>query len=445
MASSQQRLCPSDEGDEAGEGISDRNSNSGDSAMAVQNFAKTGAGSLHGAVLPVLTLKQLDEDPHGVFRQYRKDHAVVLHETGGYFVLRFADVDRLGKDPRVGPSGTSFPEALGISSGTTFDLFEYSMLTADGDVHRRRRAPLSRQFATRTINEMRQSIRGTADDLINGWYGDGEVDFFGEFAANLPARIIADLLGLPREDIPEFTLQVYEVTKIFSFGLNPDEIGKIEKAAQQLRVYSEKALDERRRSPREDFLSAFLAAATEAGEMSPQEILYQILPLIIGGTDTTRVALAAQLSLLLQHREQWEAVCDDPSLVPAAVSEAMRLEPSGAAAVRVPREDIDVDGTVIPAGQLVTLSTMSAMRDETVYDRPDVFDIRRTSQPRLHPIFGFGAHRCLGEALARAELEEGLSAIAARIPQLRLDTPPKINGHMGVRRIDGAMRVFWKP
>nr|WP_249792800.1 cytochrome P450 [Bradyrhizobium sp. BRP22] len=120
-------------------------------------------------------------------------------------------------------------------------------------------------------------------------------------------------------------------------------------------------------------------------------------------------------------------------------------EPSGAATFRVPREDLNVDGTVIPFGQLVTLSTMSAMRDETVYHCPDVFDIRRSNQPRLHPIFGFGAHRCLGEALARAELEESLSAIAARIPHLHLDRPPKIKGHMGVRRIDDAMWIFWKP
>ena len=123
----------------------------------------------------------------------------------------------------------------------------------------------------------------------------------------------------------------------------------------------------------------------------------------------------------------------------------MRFEPSGASTPRVTREKVDVGGTVIPAGQLVLFSTMSAMRDETTYSRPDVFDIHRTDQPRLHPIFGFGAHRCVGEALARAELEESLSALAGRIPQLRLDTLPEIKGHMGVRRIDGDMRVSWKP
>ena len=407
--------------------------------------AQNGPESFRSATLPVLTLKQLEEDPHGVFRQYRKDHAVVRHETGGYFVLRFAEVDRLGKDPRVGPSGTSFPASMGISSGPVFDLFTYSMITADGDVHPRRRAPLSRQFANRAINEMRQGIRRTADDLIDSWYGNGEVDFFGEFAAALPAHVIADMLGLPREEIPEFTVLVYQVSKIFSFGLSPDDIAKIEKAMERLRAYSEKALSERRRSPREDFLSVYLAAAAEEGKLRPEEQVYQILTLILGGSDTTRVALAAQLSLLLQHREQWDAVCNNSSLVPGAVAEAMRLEPSGAAGFRMPREDIDIDGTVIPAGQLITLSTMSAMRDEAVYDRPDVFDIRRTNQARVHPIFGWGAHRCLGEALARAELEEGLLAVAARIPQIHLATPPKIKGHMGVRRIEAAMHLFWKP
>jgi cytochrome P450 family 103 len=394
--------------------------------------------------IPTVTLRELEADPHGVFRAYRKEYPVVLHETSGYFVLRFSDVDRISKDPRFRPSGTGFPKMQGLSSGTIFDVFDFGMLTADDDVHRRRRAPFSRLFAARTISEMRRSIRRTAEDIIEEWYGLGEVNFFDEFAAKMPARIIADLLGLPREDIPEFTLLVYEVTKIFSFGLNSDDLAEIEKAGQKLREYVEKILKERRRSPCEDFLSAFLAAAAEAGEMSPEEILYQIFQLIVGGTDTTRVALAMQLALLCQHRDQWSEVCRDPALVPGAVAEAMRFEPSVGGTVRVTSEDVDVGGTVIPTGQLVTLSTMSAMRDENTYDRPDTFDIHRTNQPRLHPIFGYGAHRCIGEALARAELEESLSAITARIPKLELDVPPKITGHFGVRRID-AMRLSWKP
>ena len=412
--------------------------------MRAEICAKNFSVGSTGGEIPTVTLKQLETDPHAVFRAYRKQYPVVLHETGGYFVLRFADVDRLSKDSRFRPSGTSFPEMQGFSSGTMFDAFDHGMLTADGDVHRRRRAPFSRLFAARAITEMRPSIRRTAENLIEGWYGDGEVNFFDEFAAKMPARVIADLLGLPREDIPEFTLLVYEVTKVFSLGLSPGEIVEIERAGQQLREYVDKVLNERRRSPRGDFLSAFLAAAIEGGEMSPEEMLYQIFQLVVGGTDTTRVAIVMQVALLLQHRDQWDEVCRDPDRVSGAVAEAMRFEPSVGAVARVTSEDVDVGGTVIPAGQLVTLSTMSAMRDEMTYDRPDTFDIHRTNQPRLHPIFGYGAHRCIGEAIARAELEESLSAITARIPQLKLDVPPKIDGHFGIRRVD-AMRVSWKP
>jgi hypothetical protein len=185
-------------------------------------------------------------------------------------------------------------------------------------------------------------------------------------------------------------------------------------------------------------------AADLAAEMSPIEIIFQIVQLIVGGTDTTRVAIVMQVALLLQHHEQWMAVCRDPGLIPAAVEESMRFEPSVASISRVAAEDIEVGGAIIPAGSFVTLSTMSGMRDERAYDNPDVFNIRRVRQPRLHPIFGGGPHRCIGEMLARAELEESLAVLTALIPQLRLDQAPAIKGHFGIRRVD-TMRVSWVP
>jgi cytochrome P450 family 103 len=150
-----------------------------------------------------------------------------------------------------------------------------------------------------------------------------------------------------------------------------------------------------------------------------------------------------QLALLLEHREQWDAVCRDPSLIPGAVAEAMRFEPSSASFARVAVDEIELGDTVLPAHSLLMCSTMSAQRDESIYARPDAFDIRRTDQPRLHPIFGAGAHRCIGEALARAELEESLAALASRLPQLKLDRSPVIRGHVAVRRVD-TMRISWQ-
>jgi cytochrome P450 len=393
--------------------------------------------------LPPLTTERLDADPHGIFRLYRRTHSLVAHEAGGYFVLRLADVERLSKDPRARASETAFPEMHSVTDGALFDTFRFGMLTANGDAHRRRRSPFSRTFAARTITELRPHIRRSAEELVDGWYADGRVDFLEQFAAQVPARVISDLLGLPREDIPSFTKLVYQVSRFFSFSLTPDEIPDIEAAARQLQDYVERTLAERRRAPCDDFLSRFVAAADAASEMSRVEIIFQIVQLIIGGTDTTRVAIVMQVALLLQHREQWMAVCRDPGLIPAAVEEAMRFEPSVASIGRVAAEDIEVGGAIIPAGKFVTLSTMSGMRDERAYDNPDVFNIRRVHQPRLHPVFGGGPHRCIGEALARAELEESLAVLTARIPQLRLDQAPAIKGHSGIRRLD-AMRVSWR-
>ena len=394
--------------------------------------------------LPVLNVADLDADPHGMFRRYRAAYPFVGRETGGYLVLRHADIERLGNDPRTAASETVHPGLFGVTEGALFDFFEQGMLTANGAVHRRRRSPFSRSFAARTMADLRPHIRRSSEELIESWYADGQVEFVGQFAAQLPARVIGDLLGLPRADIPSFTKLVYLVTRFISASILPDEIPESEAACQQLRDYVEKTLEDRRRAPRDDFLSDFLAKADAAGELSPLEIIFQIVQLIVGGTDTTRVAIVVQLALLLQHREQWDAVCRDPSLIPGAVAEAMRFEPSVASFARVTTEDIEVGGAVLPARQFVILSTMSGARDEEAYERPDVFDIRRTDQPRLLPAFGGGAHRCIGEALARVELEESLAALAARIPQLQLDEAPVIKGHGGIRRVD-TMRISWQP
>jgi cytochrome P450 family 103 len=393
--------------------------------------------------LPLVTDKQVAADPHGVFRFWRTTHPVVAHETGTYLVLRFADVERIGRESCARATETAFARLRGVNGGVLFDIFDQGMLTANGQIHRHRRLPFTRLFAARLIAELRPRIRRVAEDLIEAQSAFGRAEFIEDFAAQVPARTISSLLGLPHEDIPEFTRQVYEVTKFITLSVTPDEIVECEAAARELRDYVEHTLGDRRRKPSGDFLSAFVAEADESASMSPAEVVFQIVQLIMGGTDTTRVAITAQVALLLQHSEQWEWVCRDPKLIPGAVAEAMRFEPSVASISRIASEEIEVSGVLLPAGSFLTLSTMSAMRDENIYERPDVFDIRRNFQPRLHPVFGAGAHRCIGEALARAELEESLAVLAARIPQVRLEKPPMITGYTGVRRVD-TMYLSWK-
>jgi cytochrome P450 len=393
--------------------------------------------------IATLSIKELEADPHGVFRRYRAIMPFVAHEAGGYMVLRAHDVEQLARDPRARQTETEYPEIRGITEGVLFDSFKHGMLTSNDAVHRRRRSPFARTFAFRLIAELRPRIRKIAEELIDGWHNQGEVDLVENYAALIPARAISDLLGLPRDDVPYFTKLVYNFSRILGFTFTPDDLPDMEAAARELQDYVTELSRRRRETPGDDFLSSYLREADQKGELSPLEIIVQIVVLIIGGTDTTRVAMAAQVALLLQHRDQWDALRQNPALIPGAVAEALRYEPSVASVSRITTEDIELDGQILPGGQFVTLSTMSAMRDEGAYEQPDRFDIRRADHRRLHLVFGGGPHRCLGEALARAELEEGLAVLAARIPQLHLaDGPPQLKGHAGIRRI-GAMRVAW--
>jgi cytochrome P450 len=391
--------------------------------------------------IAALTISELEADPHGVLRRSRAITPVVRHEGLGFLVLRAADIDRLIRDPRARATETEFALRRGITGGASFEFYVDGMLTANDEVHRRRRSPFNRTFAARLIVELRPLLRRSAEDLIDAWRPGEEIDFVDGFAGILPARAIAGLLGLPSQDIPRFTRLAYGASRLLSLSYPPEAQPEIEADMCGLKAYVEDLLADRRATPQNDFLSAFLRDADQNGELSPSEIVVQIIQMIIGGTDTTRGAMASQVALLLQHRNQWKMVCQDTTLAPAAVNEALRYEPSVASTARFLREDVDLDGLTLPAGQAVSLALISALRDERVYQKPDVFDIRRTDHPRLHPVFGGGPHRCIGEALARAELEEGLTALATRVPGLEpVGEPFRLHGHWGIRR-PGSMHV----
>jgi cytochrome P450 len=236
---------------------------------------------------------------------------------------------------------------------------------------------------------------------------------------------------------------VYSVSRSLSTSYANAEIQGMEESARQLMEYVNGLLGTRGAALNNEFLASYLQTATEADNVSAAEILSQVVTIIIAGSDTTRGAIAVQVALLLQHREQWDAVCADPALIPGAVSESLRYEPVVGSIPRFTLEDIEIDGYFVPRNSILSLSTLSAMRDPAQYLEPDRFNIRRTDHPRRHLIFGLGVHRCLGEILARAELEESLAALTSLLPQLQLaGAPPSLQGHGGIRRIDG-MRVQW--
>jgi hypothetical protein len=398
----------------------------------------------HAQSEPIIVPRaELERDPHGTFRRYRPLTPFIKADDGAFILLRAKDLQSLVTDPRTRQVETEFAELRGVTSGPLFAFLQGGMLLSNDETHRRRRAPMSRTFAFRMISELRPQIRAMTEAILDKRRGAGAMNLLADYAAVIPTRTISSILGLPETDIPRFTDWVYLMARSLSSTWVPEETPAIEEATRQLTAYVGDLLDERRRAPREDFLSEFTATVDEQGQLSPSEALMQVVGVILAGSDTTRAALAIQVALLLAHREQWDAVCRDESLIPGAVAEALRYEPSVGSFPRFTLAEINLEGHVLPAQALVSFSTMSAMRDPDLYADPDQFNIRRTDHPRWHLVFGGGVHRCLGEALARVELEEGLRAMTRRLPHLRAEVYPQIEASGGIRRI-AEMPVFWQ-
>jgi cytochrome P450 family 103 len=393
----------------------------------------------------VIRAEELEQRAHDVFRHHRPLAPLVRREDGVYIAIRAQDVASLATDPRTRQLETELVFARGVTEGPLYDFFSNSMLLSNGPLHRRRRAPFARAFALKLITEMRPKIRSIANELIDRHYARGEMDFIADFAAPIPARVISEILGLPAADIPEFTHHVYNLARSLSSAFSRDDVPALQTSAHELSNYVRKSLAERRSQPRVDFLTACMGAVSAANELSDLETVMQIITLILAGSDTTRGAGTIQTSLLLQHRDQWDAVCKDPALIPGAVLESMRYEPAVGSFARFTLEDVQIDGWIVPRNSVLSLSTLAAMRDPQLYSDPDRFDITRADHPRRHMIFGAGSHRCLGEALAKAELEEQLAALTQRLPQLQLSgDPPVIRGNGGIRSVRN-MQVRWEP
>lgn len=383
-------------------------------------------------------------DLHAGYAKYRPLAAVISFGAGFPVVTRFSDVTGLMTDPRTRQLQTEGLAMRGIASGALHEFYSNALLLSNPPDHARRRAPLQRAFAHRLIQELRPRIRALVDEILDVVEADGGTDFRDAVASPLPARLTAEILGAPRDDAPKFAAMVYAMGRgLADFGL--DDFPDIERAAGDLRAYVEDLLRQRRVEPRDDFLTGYLRRVEETGDFTSAETLMQIVALIIAGSDTTRFGLTALLGLLLSRRDQWEKLRADPAaLAPGAVLEALRFEPPVGSIGRVVTEPLEVGGIPVAPGTILNLSIISAQRDETVFADPQRFDIARDDHPRWSLSFGFGAHRCLGEALARAEMEETLIVLAERFPRLRLAGQlPETRGHSGIRTISG-LPVSWR-
>ena len=293
-------------------------------------------------------------------------------------------------------------------------MIDANILNQTGDRHRRLRGLVSPAFTPRAADRWRPAMRGFLAGLWQDLGGAADCEFVAAFAKPYPSLTIAAVLGAPAADAPqlhEWSSWVQRQFDIRALASEPDRI-RIERAVQELYDYVEALLEKRRSEPSDDLISTLLAAEAEGDRLSHAECVNLVLDVVAGGVDTTQAQLSHALRLFASHPEQWAALARDPGLVPAALNEVLRFEPITPFTARICLEPVEHRGVTFPASSIVAICAERANRDLAGGDE---FDIGRDPADRLLT-FGAGPHFCLGSNLARAELEEALTFLPARMP-----------------------------
>lgn len=385
---------------------------------------------------PLIDPNWLLTDPHARFAELRKRHSVIRINEKSYYALRAADVVPLLRNRQtVQVEGDDFVALHEIPEGAMARFLRDILLFANGEDHRAKRAPFARAFAHKAILASKERIRSVAEAIVDDLPRGESFDFVEHMAGRVPAEMIAAIIGFPVADAAFFAPRIYTMASAIGPIYPLGEHEKVDQAATDVFNYVQTEISHRLFTPRADLLSRLVKDWSHTRGIPFRSLVHQVIALMLGGSDTTRAAFASAVSLLRQRPDDWAALQDDHSLVPGAISESLRFEPSVANVPRFTRSEMKIGETTVPAGVLLQLSTMSAMRDAALYAKPDAFDMRRSDHPRLHLVFGQGPHRCIGEVLARLEMEEGLKALLKKAPGIEIEQAPRMIGFGGIRQI----------
>jgi cholest-4-en-3-one 26-monooxygenase len=370
----------------------------------------------------------VDGVPHEMFATLRRDAPVYKHPRpdGSHFwcVTRHADVVTVNRDAKTFSSWKQSATSLDVMPEEALLTQRMMMLNMDPPDHTKLRKVVNKGFTPRMIRNLMDHLVEETKAIVDGIIERGSCEFVEEAAAELPLIAIAEFLGVPVED----RKVIFELSNRLigfddpEFRTTADDGGA---AAMEMFAFAQQLADDRRRQPREDIVSTLLAAEVDGHRLSELDFNLFFLLLAVAGNETTRNAISHGMHALIEHPEQWQALREDPSLIDGAVEEILRWATPVMYFRRATMTDVELGGVVIPEGEIVSFWHMSANRDETVFEDPYTFDIRRTdAQNTLHVAFGGGGpHFCLGANLARAEIKVMLTELLNRMETIELAGP----------------------
>ena len=359
------------------------------------------------------------QDPYPTFRTARAAHRTARTPSGEPILLAADDLDAALTDPDLRELGVASLERLGMHDGPFHAWRRLTMAAIDGEVHQRLRSTVGRAFTPRRVGPMRDRLRRHADALIDRAAAAGAFDVVSDVAHDLPLWLICEFLGLPQSAREEIDGFLAGTEGAFTDPLTDDARREAEDGIVALSAFVEVLVAERRRAPAEDLVTDLLEAEDD-GRLDHDELVALVVNVIGGAVGSSRAAIANSIYALLRHPDQAAWVAADPERVAAAVEECLRLHPPfrlGRRRAAVPTRRFGLD---LAEGDTVVLARQAANRDPSRWTEPDRFDVTRPVQ--RHHSFGYGPHVCLGQALARLDVQVSVAAFLARCPGAELIT-----------------------
>ncbi|MBX3072883.1 cytochrome P450 [Candidatus Obscuribacterales bacterium] len=364
------------------------------------------------------------QDPYPTYRQLREEAPIFWSDKSKYWLItRYEDVHSILKDmsyekqlqrwKQVNPMVKMIPEVSKLM-GTRAKW----MLNMNPPDHTRLRGLVNRAFTPKMVNEMRPHIQEIADYIIDRLQDKEEFDLVADFAFPLPVVVIAEMLGVPREDREQFKLWSHALTDTLEPEPNIEKMKQANKATEELYEYLRPLVSERRKNPKNDLITALAAAEEEGKKLTEDELLANCVLILVAGHETTVNLIGNAVRTLLQHQDQLDLLKANPDLIGSAIGEVLRFESPVQTTRRLAGETLELNGTKINEGDMLVLLLGAANRDPAQYENPDTFDIQRDT--KKHMAYGHGIHHCLGSSLADAEAQIAVGTLFKRLPNLRL-------------------------
>jgi cholest-4-en-3-one 26-monooxygenase len=370
-----------------------------------------------------------DGPPHELFKEMRSRCPVhwtskitEYPEEDGYWSITTADDVRA-----VSLDWETYSSATGITALTNaimpVELISAMFIGMDPPKHDRLKQLFQRGFTPKRIAAHEGEIRAITVDVLDRLAGRETCDLVTDVAQPVVSRVIHSFMGIPPEDDEIWARLMNNMLGAGDPDMNPEGVESVmQRDVPEMFERCRQLIEQRREHPTDDLTSVLVHAEVDGERLEEHEIVMGFFLLVAAGNDSTKATYCAAMRALMEHPEQKQLLVDDPSLVPSAVEEALRMFPAFAHFRRTATEDTELNGTTIHKGDKVVMWYVSSNRDETRYEDADRFDAARNPE---HQAFGAGGrHFCLGAALARLELKVLLEETLARYPQIELVGTP---------------------